>query len=117
MNMTVTDIVCTVCGTGFPFTEEEQEFYDSKGFAPPKKCKPCRTAAKQQRQFGGGGGGGGGYGGGGGGGYDRGYSRPQRPMYDAVCSGCGCETQVPFQPNGVKPVYCRMCFQPANNRY
>ena len=105
------DIACTVCGESFYFTEEEQEFYQSKGFQPPRKCKPCRDAAKQSRGGGGGYGGGsrGGYGGGGGGGSR--YDRAPRPMYDAVCSACGVQTQVPFQPNGSKPVYCRECYQ------
>jgi CxxC-x17-CxxC domain-containing protein len=110
-----THIACAACGTDFEFTQEEQEFYESKGFQPPRKCKPCRDAAKQSR----GGGGGGGYGGGGsrggygGGGYGGGggYDRPQRQMYDAVCASCGVNTQVPFEPNGSKPVYCRDCFQ------
>jgi CxxC-x17-CxxC domain-containing protein len=31
-------------------------------------------------------------------------------MYPAVCSNCGKETQVPFQPRGDKPVYCSDCF-------
>ncbi len=93
-------IQCTVCGTEFPFTVEEQEFYQSKGFQAPRKCKPCRSAAKQSR------GGGGGYGGGGGGGF-----RGERQMYPAVCASCGVQTQVPFQPNGSKPVYCRECYQ------
>lgn len=105
--MQTTDITCSACGTDFPFTQEEREFYESKGFQPPRKCKPCRDAAKQNRDGGYGGGGRGGYGGGG-------YDRPQRQMYDAVCSGCNANTQVPFQPNGSKPVYCRECFQ--NNR-
>jgi len=105
------EIICSVCGTGFPFTEEEQEFYQSKGFQPPRKCKPCRSAAKQSR--GGGGGGRGGYGGGGRGGYDR----PPRQMYDTYCSACGVQTQVPFQPNGSKPVYCRECFQQNSSSY
>jgi CxxC-x17-CxxC domain-containing protein len=110
------EITCTVCGVNFPFTDEEQEFYQSKGFQPPRKCKPCRDAAKQSRGGGGGYGGGsrGGYGGGGGGGRG-GYDRPPRQMYDAVCSGCGIQTQVPFQPNGSKPVYCRECFQGASS--
>jgi CxxC-x17-CxxC domain-containing protein len=38
-------------------------------------------------------------------------------MYDAVCSACGIQTQVPFQPNGSKPVYCRECFQNASSSY
>jgi CxxC-x17-CxxC domain-containing protein len=111
--MTATEIVCAACGTEFSFSQEEQEFYESKGFQPPRKCKPCRDAAKQNRGGGGGyGGSRGGYGGGGGGSYGgSSYGRPQRQMYDAVCASCGINTQVPFQPNGTKPVYCRDCFQ------
>lgn len=95
--MAVLDIACAACGASFQFTDEEQEFYNSKGFQPPRKCKPCRDEAKASR----GGGGRGGYGGG----------RPQRQMFDTVCSSCGVQTQVPFQPNGSKPVYCRECYQ------
>jgi CxxC-x17-CxxC domain-containing protein len=32
-------------------------------------------------------------------------------MYPAVCSECGRDTEVPFQPRTDKPVYCRECFQ------
>lgn len=90
---------CLGCGAQFPFTAEEQEFYSSKGFSEPKRCKPCRDQAKQRRQ------GGGGYGGG-----------RERQFFDAVCAGCGVETQVPFMPDGRKPVYCRDCFK-ANSSY
>lgn len=92
------DITCSACGETFVFTAEDQEFYESKGFQPPKKCKPCRDEAKRNR-----GGGGGGYG------------RPQRQMYDVTCSACGVDTQVPFEPNGSRPVYCRDCYQPASS--
>lgn len=35
-----------------------------------------------------------------------------RVMCDAICSACGCETQVPFQPRpGGKPVLCRECYR------
>ena len=87
-------IGCAGCGVEFAFSAEEQEFYHNKGFSEPRRCKPCRDAAKAQRQGGGGG-----------------YNRGPRPLFDAVCAGCGCETQVPFQPDGRKPVYCRDCFQ------
>lgn len=30
--------------------------------------------------------------------------------FDAVCSNCGKACQVPFRPDGVKPVYCKDCF-------
>lgn len=33
-------------------------------------------------------------------------------MFDAECANCHKMTQVPFKPNGMKPVYCRDCFQP-----
>ena len=34
-----------------------------------------------------------------------------RQMFTVICDGCGCETQVPFQPRGDRPVYCRECFE------
>jgi ATP-dependent RNA helicase DeaD len=41
---------------------------------------------------------------------------PQRQRvnatHDIVCSGCGKPSQVPFQPDPTRPVYCSDCFQP-----
>ena len=38
-------------------------------------------------------------------------SRGERPqMFSATCATCGNACEVPFKPNGVKPVYCRNCF-------
>jgi len=34
-----------------------------------------------------------------------------RAMYKVTCSECGKETEVPFKPDGERPVYCRDCFQ------
>ncbi|MHA1200029.1 MAG: CxxC-x17-CxxC domain-containing protein, partial [Candidatus Heimdallarchaeaceae archaeon] len=34
-----------------------------------------------------------------------------RQEFKAVCSACKRETTLPFKPTGVKPVYCRNCFQ------
>ena len=31
--------------------------------------------------------------------------------YDVICAECGQPTQVPFQPRGDRPVYCRACFE------
>jgi CxxC-x17-CxxC domain-containing protein len=122
-------LTCRDCGQQFTFTAGEQAFYQERGFSDPQRCPTCRQARKQQRGSGGGGGydsggygggssyggssyggssyGGGGYGGGGGGGYSSG----PRQMYPAVCSSCGKDTEVPFQPRSDKPVYCRECFQ------
>jgi len=125
-------LTCRDCGEQFTWTEGEQEFYQSRGLLnPPTRCSSCRSARKSAQGGGGGGGGAGGYstrssygndggygGGGGGGGYSGGggggggYSdRPPRQMFDAVCADCGQTTQVPFQPRGDRPVYCRDCFQ------
>jgi CxxC-x17-CxxC domain-containing protein len=40
-------------------------------------------------------------------------SRPSyRPaMHKAICSKCGKACEVPFQPTGNKPVFCRDCFR------
>ncbi|HOJ77399.1 MAG TPA: zinc-ribbon domain containing protein [Bacillota bacterium] len=84
-------LTCKDCGQEFVFSASEQEFYASKGFEnEPGRCPECRAARKQQRGFG---------------------DRRPRQMYTTVCSECGVETQVPFQPTSGKPVYCRDCFQ------
>jgi CxxC-x17-CxxC domain-containing protein len=31
-------------------------------------------------------------------------------MYKATCADCKKVCEVPFKPNGLKPVYCRDCF-------
>lgn len=89
-------LTCKDCGSEFVFSASEQEFYAEKGFTnEPGRCPSCRAAKKAQTRNNGRGG----------------YDRPQRQMYAAVCSECGQETTVPFQPTGEKPVYCRDCFQ------
>lgn len=87
-------LVCADCGTEFAFTAGEQEFHASKGFThEPRRCPSCRSARRGQRT-----GESGGYGG-------------RREMYTAVCSSCGQEARVPFQPRGDKPVYCSDCYR------
>ena len=41
-------IVCKDCGKEFIFTVGEQEFYKSKNFAFPQRCRQC---AKKSRRF------------------------------------------------------------------
>lgn len=67
-----------------------------------------------KRSFGGGFGGGsrGGFGGGSRGGFSRGPAQgDDREMFDATCGECGAGCQVPFRPNGRKPVLCTNCFR------
>jgi CxxC-x17-CxxC domain-containing protein len=34
-----------------------------------------------------------------------------RQSYEATCDGCHAKCDLPFRPNGSKPVYCRECFR------
>lgn len=55
-------------------------------------------------------GGGGGFGGGRGGGFGKRDFGPKE-MHSATCAECGSRCEVPFKPNGEKPVYCSNCFK------
>ena len=83
---------CRDCGAEFTFTASEQDFYSQKGFTnEPTRCPTCRAQRKAQGQ-------------------GRRSNGP-REMHAAVCSSCGKEALVPFEPRGDKPVYCSECFQ------
>ncbi len=79
-------LVCEDCGAEFVFTAGEQEFYAEKGLVnKPKRCPECRKVRRKN-------------------------NRRHRKMYEAVCSKCGAQTQVPFKPIPGKEVYCKDCF-------
>ena len=81
-------LVCRDCGQEFVFTASEQAFFTEKGFQnKPRRCPACRAAFRAQK----------------------GENRPPREMFTVICADCGRETQVPFQPRGDRPVYCREC--------
>ncbi len=80
-------LTCRDCGNEFVFSASEQAFFAEKGFQnEPTRCPACRAARRAQNGNG------------------------QRQMFEVICDGCGKTTQVPFQPRGDKPVYCRECF-------
>jgi CxxC-x17-CxxC domain-containing protein len=93
-------IDCFDCGVTFTFSVEDQQGYQTKGYNnAPKRCPACREARKtrqmksdslknQQTSF-----------------------QSERRLFPAVCSQCGKSTQVPFEPQTGRPVYCRECFQ------
>ncbi len=84
------DVVCAECGkqTTVPFKPTGTR---------PVKCRECFSKDRPA---------GGGPSGGAGG--DRGADRP---MFDATCSRCGTNTQVPFKPTPGRDVFCRDCFR------
>jgi len=87
-------IQCSDCGATFTHSVEDQEFYQSKGYTnEPKRCPECRRAKKAERDGG-----------------NRYGSGAARQMHPVVCADCGKQTEVPFEPRGDKPVYCRDCF-------
>lgn len=102
-------LTCRDCSAEFVFTVGEQEFFAEKGFTnEPTRCMNCRRERKSRMNTSSG------YGNGGGGGYSSSassYSRTDRQMYPAVCSECGKDTEVPFEPRNDKPVYCNDCFR------
>ena len=83
-------LVCRECGVSFPFTEGEQEFYQSRGLMhEPARCPTCRSARRRTGL----------------------NSDQPRTMYPATCASCGVETEVPFEPRQGRPVYCNDCFR------
>jgi CxxC-x17-CxxC domain-containing protein len=83
---------CSDCGNTFTHSAEDQEFYQSKGFTnEPKRCPSCRQSRKQER-------------------YGSSSSGSRRQMFPVTCAECGTDTEVPFEPRGDKPVYCRDCY-------
>jgi CxxC-x17-CxxC domain-containing protein len=48
------------------------------------------------------------------------FSSGPREMHKATCAECKKECEVPFKPDGSRPVYCRDCFQkhkPQRDRF
>ena len=43
----------------------------------------------------------------------RGFDGPSRSLFQATCSSCGSDCEVPFKPSGTKPVLCNNCFVKA----
>lgn len=78
-------LTCKDCGEEFVFTAGEQKFYAEKGFVnQPKCCKACRDKKKA--------------------------ARAEKEYFTAVCSQCGGEAKLTFQPSEDRPVYCTQCF-------
>ncbi len=95
-NYTDQQIECLDCGQSFTFSAEDQEFYEQKGYSTPKRCPECRAQRKAASS--------------------RGNNRSRggygnKPQYKVICSACGCETTVPFEPRNDRPVYCSNCYK------
>ncbi len=93
---------CSDCAKTFTFSAGEQEQFQSRGYTnEPKRCPECRQARKSERY---------GTSGNSYGNSNSGFT-PRREMFPAVCSDCGKETTVPFEPRQGRPVYCSDCYR------
>lgn len=117
MEFTDQTLVCATCGQTFTFTAQEQAFYREKGFQhTPKRCRDCRRA-KRAMQASGNDAGPQARAGRNGGQHHASRDPDSQPtLYEAVCSACGGAVQLSFRPDGVRPVYCRPCFDERRRR-
>ncbi len=95
-------LICFDCGAPYVFTVEEQQAFHAKGHNhPPKRCPSCRAARAARKP-------------------ERSIEKDKytntftppatRQLYTVICSECGKETQVPFEPRTGRPVYCSDCY-------
>ncbi|MGE0544579.1 MAG: zinc-ribbon domain containing protein [Dehalococcoidia bacterium] len=96
---------CVACGTDFVFTAREQAFHASKGFTnEPRRCQNCRQARRASGSR---------PNGADAGAPSNGSAAPSgsdRPRFTTVCSACGGEAVLPFEPVGNRPVLCSTCY-------
>lgn len=86
------NLTCHECTATFLFSAGEQKYFaDHQLGSEPKRCPECRHRRRRDR--------------------DIAASKPVKPEFDAVCSKCGRETALPFEPRTGKPVFCRTCFK------
>jgi len=79
-------LVCVDCGRQFLWDVGEQAWYHEKRLEhQPRHCKPCRERRRDERLH------------------------ELRQYAKVSCERCGAPTYVPFMPQGIKPIYCRMC--------
>lgn len=43
-------IECADCARPFTFTAAEQQFYEARNFATPKRCRPCLRSRREWRE-------------------------------------------------------------------
>lgn len=119
--MTDRQKICDACQRVFVISPSEALFYAERGLQEPTYCPECRQRRRADRHLAllatagqiNGGALLGTYGG---------FAPPAArgtdgsTRFTAVCSSCGGEAIVPFQPRPGRPVYCRRCFGARKGR-
>ncbi|MHA2227462.1 MAG: CxxC-x17-CxxC domain-containing protein [Candidatus Hodarchaeales archaeon] len=49
-------------------------------------------------------------------GFGNSYTRAPREMHTVKCADCGVDAEVPFKPDGTRPVYCQECYRKRRPR-
>ena len=49
-------------------------------------------------------------------GFGNSYARAPREMHKVKCAECGVDAEVPFKPDGTRPVYCQECYRKRRPR-
>jgi CxxC-x17-CxxC domain-containing protein len=78
-------LTCVQCGAEFVFSASGQKFFESQGFTEPKRCHSCRPKLDRDGR--------------------------SKPEWKIVCSQCGKDDTVPFEPRTDRPIFCRNCFK------
>jgi CxxC-x17-CxxC domain-containing protein len=84
-------LICRDCSKEFIFTAGEQEFFVTKNFHAPARCKECRMKRKNVTRNSG--------------------INSQRESYEITCAGCGKKDSIPFKPVEGRQLFCRVCFK------
>jgi CxxC-x17-CxxC domain-containing protein len=129
MATSLTDLYinCADCEVDFAYTVAEQLFYAERGINHPTRCPECRARRRSERNSdaikacdtnGGPMLWSDGFGNYGGSASASGRKGPRTGirMFSTTCSSCGRATEVPFEPRGGRPVYCRDCFNTRRGR-
>jgi len=89
-----------------PFDAQKPDFYQILAHSSKSRNFVARQSSKKKRK---------------GNGTAFGYDRPKIRMFSAVCSQCGENVEVPFEPTNGKLVFCNDCYskikKPKNRQY
>ena len=86
-------LICRDCSKEFIFTARDQEFFVTKKFHTPTRCKECRIKGKNTNRSSG--------------------INSHRQLYEITCAKCGKKDKIPFKPIEGKPLYCKSHFPKA----
>jgi CxxC-x17-CxxC domain-containing protein len=107
-------LTCIECGEPFLFSGKDQEYFLTKDYASPTRCKPCRIVHRQK--------------------LDEAQKLEEankslktaeakspvdivvttepttQKRWEIICSKCGEPDTIPFMPQPGRPVHCRKCY-------